>query len=890
MSDSLFDDLQALLLARYPGDYPGLVQRINATQSHLSGVERARTRGLSRLSQALCYLYSEREDKQPGTADLVVLIRQVVRAYARPLLLPEILWRTLYNQARSASLYVTPQANNVVEVRAKAWQPAWLARAEEVNIDELAYRRSSTSAPGDGLVAALTGGAHTTYLSVGQKRAVDATLFATPGSTTLVTLPTGSGKSLCTVLPAWLASRGGMQRGGTTLVVVPTVSLALDQQRSAQKYFQNAVDQSFMPQCLIGDTPPETRALIYQGLENGTLPMLFTSPEGILNNRTVYEKALQAAQKGFLKWLVIDEAHIVADWGNVFRTEFQLLATFRQQLLNFSKGQLRTLLLSATVSYTCQELLQKLFSESDNLTTVLANQVRPEVAYWFNVAPDEEQRQQRVLEALYHLPRPAILYTTTPRPQALEWWQLLRDYHHFQRLAVYSGHTKELERRSIMRDWEQDELDLIVATSAFGLGVDKEDVRTVIHATVPENVDRFYQEVGRGGRDGCQAISFVCTVPGDNNLAWKLTTGSHVTTEKAWPRWQAMWAKGRFYREQPDERLLDLEATPAYNREIEPGTKHRNWNEHIALLLQRLGVIFIVHIVPPELPEEPVTNEIRPQPMLRRRLLVKTLDYTLAYDEAAFRERFEAFRHEERQKIIQTLGQMRSLIKDHGAASPPADCIAYTFASLYPATAVACGGCPACRAQKRAPYASPIVVDAEWTGKVETQVSIEPRLAQRLGPRQSLNAIWDDFQNLYEIGPSLLQNLAHFGFQQFVLGDQLANDPAWLQETIAKLASSVRPGRPQRLIPADWLTERYTAWPLYPLPTVVFYPAEERKGDELYLCLKREMPSCPIIHVIRRSLLLPSLGGRFIDKVDGIQIALPDLNSQLNEWRMTLSH
>src|SRR5690606_35640375 len=143
---------------------------------------------------------------------------------------------------------------------------------------------------------------------------------------------------------------------------------------------------------------------------------------------------------------------------------------------------------------------------------------------------------------------------------------------------------------SIMRDWEHNELDLIVATSAFGLGVDKEDVRTVIHATMAENMDRFYQEVGRGGRDGCQAISLVCTAPSDGKLAWQLTTGSHVTTEKAWPRWHAMWTKGRFYNEQPDQRLLDLAAIPAYNREIEPGTTHYAWNEHIVLLLQRLGL------------------------------------------------------------------------------------------------------------------------------------------------------------------------------------------------------------------------------------------------------------------------------------------------------------
>lgn len=889
MSDSLFDDLQALLLARHPDDYFGLARRINATQSHLSGVERARTRGLSRLSQALGYFFSEREDKQPGTADLVVLIRQVIRAYAHPLILPAALWRTLYNQARSANLYATTQDNNVVEVRAKSWQPVWLAGAEEVNIDELAYRRSSTVAPGDGLIAALTSGAHTTYLSVGQKRAVDATLFAVPGSTTLVTLPTGSGKSLCTVLPAWLASRGGAQRGGTTLVVVPTVSLALDQQSNAQKYFQNAVDQSFMPHCLIGDTPPETRALIYQGLENGTLPLLFTSPEGILNNRTVYEKALQAAQKGFLKWLVIDEAHIVSDWGNVFRTEFQLLATFRQQLLSFSKGQLRTLLLSATISHTSQALLQKLFSESDNLTTVLANQVRPEIAYWFSAAPDEEQRQQRVLEALFHLPRPAILYTTTPNPQALEWWQLLRDYH-FQRLAVYSGHTKELERRSILRDWERNELDLIVATSAFGLGVDKEDVRTVIHATIPENVDRFYQEVGRGGRDGCQTISLVCTVPSDNKLAWKLTTGSHVTTEKAWPRWQAMWSKGRFYKEQTDQRLLDLAAIPTYNREIEPGTTHYTWNEHIVLLLQRLGLISIVHLIPPEpAKEESVSKENSPPLKPRRWLLVKVLDSVWANDEVTFREKFETFRQEERERIMETLQKMQSLIKEFGISSPPADCIAHIFASLYPATTVACGGCPTCRAQKRIPYANPVIVDSDWTGRSETQLSIEPRLAQLLGSRYSLNVIWEDFQNLYEIGPTLLQNFAHFGFQQFVLGDPLASDSAWLQETSAQLAASVRPERPQRLIPAHWLTEQYTAWPIYALPTVVFYPIKGSKVDELFLCLKHGIPNCPIIHVVQRSLLLPSLGGYFIDKVDGIQIALPDLNSSMNEWRMTLS-
>lgn len=876
----LFEQLQSLILDQYSNRIAHRAFRQTATeaQKELEGVARAHSHALLRLSHALQHWEDARADKATGTADLTVLIRQVARVFG-PIKLPTPLWQTIRNRAIASSLFPSKENNEIVTVHATQWQPDWLR--DQGSIGELVQRRNITPTIGDGIITNLTGGAYTTYQSLGQKRAVDAVLFAPPGSTILINLPTGGGKSMCITIPAWLASRGGRQRGGVTLVIVPTVSLAIDQYKQVGDYFV-----ANKPQSLTGGTEADVFYNIQQGLSDGTLPILYTSPEKLLNDRLLYETVLKIAEQGLLNWLVIDEAHIVEQWGAGFRTEFQLLATYRRKLLAKSRKQLRTLLLSATISTKSQSTLRKLFSEGNNFTAIIANQLRPEISYWFSVAPDEKIRQSRILEALYNLPRPAILYVTQPK-QANEWLTLLHS-NGFNRIAAYSGDTQPKERQAIMREWDRNERDLIVATSAFGLGVNKEDIRTVVHASLPENTDRFYQEVGRGGRDGCTATSLVCVVKEDYKLVKQMTNPSHVTAPKAWPRWRAMWQSSKPYRDLGgDHGFVDLDAAPNYNPEINRNETHRTWNEHILLLMQRAGLIEIQDTQPGMVGHEQVADS---EYKARDWLLIRLLEPQVAHDETTFRYRFDPTRSAERKRIVSDLNNMQRIVHSYADtpdAQPPQGCLAHELANIYPSTSLACGGCPYCRRYGRVPYAELIDIDCEENMVWENSTgNLDARFNNLFRHHNSVNVILDGVPPTSELA-ALLATLLSTGFQQFILPAILSNNIKEANKLIQALTeySSQR----HRLILDSWLTgNNKHDWSLYQLPTAVLYPLNEHQADKLYQCIKAKLSNMPIVHIVQRELYLPSEQRQFLERVNGLEMSVGNLKAHLVRLRDTL--
>src|SRR5260370_12739369 len=271
-------------------------------------------------------------------------------------------------------------------------------------------------------------------------------------------------------LPAWQESRGGRSKWCDIVVSVETVLIALDQEERAKNYFADAPRLEYKPCSLTSATPEVVRTTIRSGLLNGTLPILYTSPESLMNS-SLYHICLEAAARGTINRLVIDEAHLGETWGAGFRTEFQFLSTYRRKLLEASRGQLRTLLLSATVSETCAKLLKKLFSSQGTFYSVRADRLRPEISYWFHYADDETSRQAYVMDALCHLPRPVILYVTSPDDTKV-WLKLLRGQG-FERIAAFSGETDADERLRLIKEWNTNQRDVMVATSAFGVGVDK---------------------------------------------------------------------------------------------------------------------------------------------------------------------------------------------------------------------------------------------------------------------------------------------------------------------------------------------------------------------------------------------------------------------------------
>ena len=467
---------------------------------------------------------------------------------------------------------------------ANEWFPDWLDHG--VNgvftdaFSEVKVREESKCKT-DPFVEDVTGYAY--YSSPGQREAVRATFLIPNGETLVVNLPTGSGKSLVGQIPALVKGEGNI-----TLFVVPTVALAIDQARQMQKYFEKT-ESNLWPLAWYGGASDHERAEIRERIGNGTQRILFTSPEALTGS--LLRLVFKAAENGFLRYLVIDEAHLITQWGDEFRPAFQALAGLRNSLLKILNDKnmppFRTLLLSATFTLETIDTLANLFGPASKVQMIAAVHTRPEPQYWCKRVDSKDEKKMRVLEALRYAPRPFILYVTKIN-EAIEWYDLLKST--YQRIERFDGNTNDSKRKEIIDAWVANKLDGIVATSAFGVGMDKGDVRTIIHAAIPETLDRFYQEVGRGGRDGCHSISLLIYQDEDWSVAKSMSNPTLISEELGFLRWSALFESRRQYPNHNDELFrVNIEAV----RDGINGSNDENirWNMRTLLLMSRAGLL-----------------------------------------------------------------------------------------------------------------------------------------------------------------------------------------------------------------------------------------------------------------------------------------------------------
>ncbi len=212
--------------------------------------------------------------------------------------------------------------------------------------------------------------------------------------------------------------------------------------------------------------------------------------------------------------------------------------------------------------------------------------------------PSGAERDALVVQVADLVPRPAIIYTTTVE-DADSLYGRLRE-RGYQRLAQFTGDIDDPARRKqVLDSWALGELDLVVATSAFGMGVDKANVRSIVHACLPESAERLYQEIGRGGRDGHQALSLCLWTNGDASTAASLAVHGWMRPETAVRRWRAILyeatSKGYLSHSQSGGLLIKV-ALDARHEGLEQvtGQLNRQWNEALMTLLQRSGALRIV--------------------------------------------------------------------------------------------------------------------------------------------------------------------------------------------------------------------------------------------------------------------------------------------------------
>jgi ATP-dependent DNA helicase RecQ len=544
-----------------------------------------------------------------STGDLAALIRQVLRQQhvsGNPAATLDVSSELVGAATlRSAALTTSPLPGGRLRVGATSrWEPGWLrgplmavdlaisAPKAQVNADGSVvdtFSRPIDEHPIDPAVAELTGGALTTYRSGAQRDAIRMSALHGGDLTLHVVLPTGSGKSLVEVAPGLLRS------GSTTVVVVPTVALALDQELQTHQRFPAAGLPDRL--ALHGALNDEEKLQIRRRLRDGNQRLLFTSPESAI---TLTESLIELASRGVLSHFVVDEAHLVRTWGLDFRPEFQLLGAMLDDITAAAHAAGRPgptiVLATATLARSALELNDELLGHGRR-AWIGSSFLRPELRYLLGACTSTAERDTRLVETLRHAPRPAIVYVARPQ-DAAHIVGLLREAG-IQRCVAFTGGTGGGEREAILRDWSGSHgptrYDIVVGTSAFGLGVDQADVRTVVTAYMPLSVDRFYQEVGRGGRDGHAAVSIWLPVPAsDRGVSEHLDGATFIGDAKAWPRWEAMRALGQ----QVDEGLeVDVRVRPPHIAEL--SDKNTLWNRNTLTLMERSGLIRLRRPEPP---------------------------------------------------------------------------------------------------------------------------------------------------------------------------------------------------------------------------------------------------------------------------------------------------
>lgn len=322
------------------------------------------------------------------------------------------------------------------------------------------------------------------------------------GGHSLVILPTGGGKSLCFQIPAILFGQSTSAGGPPSLTVVlsPLISLMKDQ---VDRLGAAGVSATYINSSL----DRQEREARYQSLRDGEYCLLYVTPE-----RFRKPEFLEALSRRTVRLLAIDEAHCISQWGHDFRPDYSGIARLREQM-----GSPTTICLTATATPDVQrDILVQAgltgFGESLDQCQLFHEGIeRPNLSLDVQQVWGMDEKIETILKVAQHWQAAARQSGDSEvKPSGIVYFTLIKTLleasERLHRLGVphvcYHGDLPRLERKRIQDHFMKSKAPLVLATNAFGMGIDKEDIRYVVHADVPGSMEAYYQEIGRAGRDG----------------------------------------------------------------------------------------------------------------------------------------------------------------------------------------------------------------------------------------------------------------------------------------------------------------------------------------------------------------------------------------------------
>ena len=306
----------------------------------------------------------------------------------------------------------------------------------------------------------------------GQQHVIEAILA---GRDTLCIMPTGGGKSLCFQLPT-------IAREGVTIVISPLIALMKDQ---VDSLLQRGIPATFINSTLNLDEQ-QTRIA---DMVAGKYKLVYIAPERLRSS-----SFMRSVQRTKIQLLAVDEAHCISQWGHDFRPDYARLGRFRERL-----GNPQTVALTATATSLVQDDIAKIL-QLENPSKFVTGFARTNLTLSVKSPKGNAEKDHELVRFLKSHPGCGIIYAST-RKSCEKLIELLSEEID-RSIAFYHAGLPIDMRRKVQEQFMSGEIEIIVATNAFGMGIDKSDLRFVIHYNLPGSIEAYYQEAGRAGRDG----------------------------------------------------------------------------------------------------------------------------------------------------------------------------------------------------------------------------------------------------------------------------------------------------------------------------------------------------------------------------------------------------